>query len=320
MISGGSQNRSANFTEEGLTSQANLLHTWDSPQLAQLYLERQKVLFADTPKAKTAKLAGWSDKIKVGDATVRVYFPPATKPNRESIDPIVDAVKHASSSVVFCLFSSTDQPLRDECFAAADRGKMMFGLVNSISLPKDPKKTDAQTTAMVEIFNRSRDNRDVFSHALFQRGNEPQGFWWEVATLKPEKQDTTADMVDAGLSSGKKAGFVPAVYIHHKFVVIDGETPHPTIYSGSANLSGNSCWNNDENLLEITDSPRLGQLYLAEFMRLYEHYRARAAYNRRQGGDTSTFKLEKDPGWAARYYQPGTPEYKSRQNMVASFP
>jgi phosphatidylserine/phosphatidylglycerophosphate/cardiolipin synthase-like enzyme len=311
---------SANFTEEGLTSQANLLHTWDSPKLAALYLERQKILFADKAKAATAKLAGWSNKITIGDAKVRVYFPPETKPGRDSIDRIVDAIKHANSSVMFCLFSSTDQPLRDACFAAADAGKMMFGLVNSITLPKDPTKKDAQTTAMVEIYNRSKDDKDVFSHALFPRGKEPQGFWWEVATLRPKEPDTTADMIDAGVAAGgaaKKKSFIPAVYIHHKFVVIDAETTNPKIYSGSANLSGNSCWNNDENLLEITGSPRLGQLYLSEFMRLYEHYRARAAYNRRVAeGDTSTFKLEKDPGWSAQYYQPGTPEFKSRSNMV----
>jgi hypothetical protein len=39
---------------------------------------------------------------------------------------------------------------------------------------------------------------------------------------------------------------------------------------------------NDENLLEITESPRLAGIYLAEFLRLYEHYRARMAFDRRQ--------------------------------------
>src|SRR5262249_32984490 len=146
----------------------------------------------------------------VGDAKVRVYFPPESKPGRDSIDPIVEAVRNANQSVVFCLFSSTDQPLRDECFKAGDAGKMMFGLVNSISMPKDPTKKDAQTVAMVEIYNRSKEDRDVVSHELFKTGNQPQGFWWEVATLKPKEPDMTADMVDAG-AAPKKKGFVPAV-------------------------------------------------------------------------------------------------------------
>jgi phosphatidylserine/phosphatidylglycerophosphate/cardiolipin synthase-like enzyme len=309
---------SANFTEEGLTSQANLLHTWQSPALARLYQDRQRVLFADTSKAKTAALAGWSNRVRIGDARVRVYFPPEIKPGRASIDPIVNAILKAKSSVVFCLFASTDEPLRDACFKVADEGKMMFGLVNSISLPKDRTKVNAQTKAMIEIYNRSRDNRDVVAHSLFAREKEPYGFWWEVATLRPKAPDTTSDMIDARVVPGApKKTRVPAVYIHHKFVVIDGETKAPVIYSGSANLSANSCWNNDENLIEISRSPRLSQLYLAEFMRLYEHYRARAARNRRAEGDSSTFRLDKDPGWAARYYQPGTPEFKSRRAMVA---
>jgi hypothetical protein len=76
---------SANFTEEGLTSQANLLHTWQSPALARLYQGRQKVLFADASKAETVALAGWSARIRIGDARVRMYFPPERKPLRRSI-------------------------------------------------------------------------------------------------------------------------------------------------------------------------------------------------------------------------------------------
>src|SRR4029077_6995555 len=79
--------------------------------------------------------------------------------------------------------------------------------------------------------------------------------------------------------AGGKKHFVPAVHIHHKFIVIDAETQSPTIYTGSNNLSENSTHHNDENLLEIKGSPELAQTYFAEFMRLYEHYRARALWN-----------------------------------------
>src|SRR6266542_4799872 len=49
---------------------------------------------------------------------------------------------------------------------------------------------------------------------------------------------------------------------------------------GAAPGTGHGFWH-DENLLEIKGSPRLAQIYLAEFLRLYEHYRARAlAINR----------------------------------------
>src|SRR4029077_5179843 len=79
--------------------------------------------------------------------------------------------------------------------------------------------------------------------------------------------------------AGGKKHFVPAVHIHHKFIVIDAETQSPTIYSGSANLSKNSTNYNDENLLDIKGNPELAQTYFAEFIRLYEHYRARAIWD-----------------------------------------
>jgi phosphatidylserine/phosphatidylglycerophosphate/cardiolipin synthase-like enzyme len=49
---------SANFTTGGLTSQANLIHLFKSPGLAQSYLERYELLKANPTKGETAKKAG----------------------------------------------------------------------------------------------------------------------------------------------------------------------------------------------------------------------------------------------------------------------
>ena len=89
-----------------------------------------------------------------------------------------------------------------------------------------------------------------------------------------------------------------AVRIHHKFVLIDAETSNPILYTGSANFSNNSQYRNDENILEISGHQQLAAAYLTEFMRLYEHYRARLAFVRSQGKQPSaeqeTFKLTPD--------------------------
>jgi phosphatidylserine/phosphatidylglycerophosphate/cardiolipin synthase-like enzyme len=76
--------------------------------------------------------------------------------------------------------------------------------------------------------------------------------------------------------------------VHHKFIVIDAEGANPVVYTGSANMSRNSEQYNDENLLEIRDA-RIAAIYLAEFLRLYEHYRARALSidTKRRGGARS---------------------------------
>jgi hypothetical protein len=99
-----------------------------------------------------------------------------------------------------------------------------------------------------------------------------------------------------------------------------------------AKLSANSTNHNDENLLEITGSPKLARTYLAEFMRIYEHYRARALWNmahpsaakgaskskkspppaaKKKIERTFTLKTTRDE-WVKGAYKRGTPEYLAR--------
>jgi len=117
---------------------------------------------------------------------------------------------------------------------------------------------------------------------------------------------------------------VPAVKIHHKFIVLDAETKAPIVYTGSANFSKNSTNRNDENLLEIKGNSALAQTYLAEFVRLYEHYRARALYNLAHpkgkpapGKTGATFVLKKTRDeWVKGAYKSGTKEFLARVSLA----
>jgi len=297
---------SSNFTPEGLTIQANLLHTFRSPELAKLYLARKRLLQDDPEISKITKYGSWSVPINLQDAKLKVFFSPESGKSRASIDEITERVKHARQSILFCLFCPTDKILRDEIFKKADSGKMMFGLINSISPPKENQKPNTGTSAKVEIFHRSRDHRDVYSYSSFQKGSEPFKFWWEIKSLSRKILDPSAL---------KKGHSPPTVHVHHKFIVIDGETKDPVIFTGSANISENSTHRNDENLIALSGCSEIADIYVAEFLRLYEHYRARAVYNQYATG-TRKFELRKTSSWAKKYYQTGSPEYKSRVNMV----
>jgi phosphatidylserine/phosphatidylglycerophosphate/cardiolipin synthase-like enzyme len=132
------------------------------------------------------------------------------------------------------------------------------------------------------------------------------------------------------LPGGARKG-PPAIHIHHKFIIIDAETDKPTIFTGSANLSANSTNHNDENLLEITGSTALAQTYLAEFLRLYEHYRARALWNLahpsrktremlppavvREMAAAFTLRRTRD-AWVKGAYKRGTPEFLARTQLA----
>jgi len=100
---------SANYTPEGFTSQANLLHIFDSRKLADLFIARQKLIAKDPSVPDTAKESGWSDEITVGRAKVRVFFSPEPTKERVSIDTVVDSINTARESVIFCMFDPTDR-------------------------------------------------------------------------------------------------------------------------------------------------------------------------------------------------------------------
>jgi phosphatidylserine/phosphatidylglycerophosphate/cardiolipin synthase-like enzyme len=222
-----------------------------------------------------------------------VFFPPEPKVPKgkegASIETVIQAVKKAKSSVVFCLFSPTDLTLLDACFKIADDDKMMFGLINTVPENEPhPNKKGVTDPVKVAIYDRNKNPKqlEVGGHELFGKGHTPMGFSWE----------------DSVLGTGSPY----PVFIHHKFLVIDGETKNPTIYTGSANMSANSVFYNDENLLEITDCPRLAESYLAEFMRLFEHYRARLAFNLRKNDQNAAYKLAPDNSWSADWYAKGS--------------
>src|SRR5262249_41324064 len=155
----------------------------------------------------------------------------------------------------------------------------------------DPSHADV--AAAIAIFNRARADHDITGFGAFKAGDTPTGFAPE-RVLWPNEDP-------------KKM-----VRVHHKFVVIDAEGANPIVYTGSANLSGNSLHNNDENLLEITNCPRLAQMYFAEFLRLYEHYRAREVHASPTPAPGDTIKLTKDNAWSRKYFMVGSPEMKAR--------
>jgi phosphatidylserine/phosphatidylglycerophosphate/cardiolipin synthase-like enzyme len=177
---------------------------------------------------------------------------------------------------------------------------MMLALVNRVPTKEpsgDPSRADV--AAEIGIINRAEKDHDIVGFAGFKADDTPTGF-------APERI----------LWPGENPKIM--VRVHHKFVVIDAEADHPVVYTGSANFSGNSLHGNDENLLEITNCPRIAGMYMAEFLRLFEHYRARMAFDRRNAGDPNTFTLAADNTWTTPYYTPGRPEFTARQAMAGT--
>ncbi len=110
---------STNFTPEAQTIQANLLHILHSPELADLYAERARLLAKNVGK-KDLGPSAWHDVKDIPGSKIRVHFLPEPGAHREFLDTVTQAVTKASSSILFCMYTASDKPLMDAIFAQGD--------------------------------------------------------------------------------------------------------------------------------------------------------------------------------------------------------
>jgi len=86
-----------------------------------------------------------------------------------------------------------------------------------------------------------------------------------MGSIKLNKFDNWLGERLSGLNNNVK-------YIHTKYMLIDPLGSDPIVITGSANFSEASTKDNDENMLIIRANKRVAEIYLGEFMRLYNHY------------------------------------------------
>jgi len=129
-------------------------------------------------------------------------------------------------------------------------------------------------------------------------------------------------------------------FVHTKFLLIDPLTEDPILITGSANFSKASTNENDENMLVIRGNTRVADVYLTEFMRLFNHFEFRERVQADQAGSRGPelaggrasaaaegeatmasgepttqrrFHLDPEPGWALEHYVPGWQRTKERE-------
>jgi hypothetical protein len=111
-------------------------------------------------------------------------------------------------------------------------------------------------------------------------------------------------------------------FVHTKLMLVDPLTDDPLIVSGSANWSDESSKRNDENMLVIRGNKRAADIYLTDFMRIFNHYRLRGKAKPRpnetepapgaRGSNRARLRLAPDDSWAQPFYVPDSPEAKER--------
>jgi phosphatidylserine/phosphatidylglycerophosphate/cardiolipin synthase-like enzyme len=103
-------------------------------------------------------------------------------------------------------------------------------------------------------------------------------------------------------------------FLHTKYMLVDPLSDDPLVISGSANFSKASTIANDENMLVIRGNTRVADIFLGEFMRLFNHFHSR---NVRNGLSDEDFEgqsyLTSDDSWTDPYYAAGSKEWNERR-------
>ena len=102
-------------------------------------------------------------------------------------------------------------------------------------------------------------------------------------------------------------------YLHTKYMLVDPLSDDPVVITGSANFSNASTVDNDENMLIIRGDTRVADIFLGEFMRLFNHFQVRNMLNKLSDeAEAAAFPLTADGSWTQPAFTERTPEYNER--------
>jgi phosphatidylserine/phosphatidylglycerophosphate/cardiolipin synthase-like enzyme len=109
-------------------------------------------------------------------------------------------------------------------------------------------------------------------------------------------------------------------YIHTKFMLVDPLGNDPLVVCGTANFSKPSQRINDENMLVIRGNQRVADIYLGEFMRIFDHHYARYIVHKLagmgQGDPDQGYLKERADDWVRSQFNPKSYKAKRRHYFV----
>jgi phosphatidylserine/phosphatidylglycerophosphate/cardiolipin synthase-like enzyme len=205
----------------------------------------------------------------------------------------------------------------------ADKTTVLFSPRSSLrALEWYAERMDAAETALFltaafginELIERVlEEDRDYLRYVLLERKDEDM----EVLSRDPDNRfavgATYGDTPLGNLLAERLTGLNRHVmYVHTKYALINPLSDDPLVITGSANFSDASTKNNDENMLVIRGDTGVADVYLGEFMRLFNHFFARNLVSRQRDPSISRLThLRPDDSWRVAHYRDG-PQQKER--------
>jgi phosphatidylserine/phosphatidylglycerophosphate/cardiolipin synthase-like enzyme len=237
---------STNFSDGGIFGHSNVVHLVEEQSIAQAYLDYWDLLAKDPKSVDLRPVLTQLKPSTVGappPGTAVIFSP---RSNLEALEWYAQLAAGARDGL-FATFAFGIHPSFQEVYRTS-QAKMRFALLEKLtrSMEAGPER-DAEEAKIIEL-RQIPGNR--FAVGSF---------------LKLNKFDNWLGEKLSGLNNNVK-------YVHTKYMLIDPLGDDPIVISGSANFSAASTKDNDENMLVIRGNKRVAEIYLGEFMRLYNHY------------------------------------------------
>ncbi len=296
---------STNYTEGGIFGQSNVGHVVRDAEVARKYYDYWEKLSTD-PKKKSAKndppdlgMQNWTVKqqpVLEGlppPNSIMPVFSPRLKPKNKNdmLDWYAERLDGAKHSVFLTSAFSVAKQFLDivkdvkkvngKPYTASPYLRYLL-LEGKGGLLKDK----------YPIIKKCQQNRVAYGDMLRRRTDEDEHQQF-IETL-------------TGLNDHVN-------YLHTKYMLVDPLSDDPIVITGSANFSDASTHDNDENMLIIRGNTRIADIFLGEFMRLFNHFEYRNRENERSdvAAQEACFLKEND-SWTKPYYQKGSQMYNER--------
>ncbi len=236
---------STNFSASGVFGHSNAVHVVEDSAVAQVYLDYWNVLAGNPALGDLRKTL-----------TNRV-LPPLPPPKGTSVilspRKRADALGYYSDlarrakGAVFLTFAFGMNDVFKEIYRSG-RAPLRYATFEKLLGPGVKKDDVPRAEAEMIALRRMPENR--FAVGALLRDSPVDGWLRERLT---------------DLSRNVR-------YVHTKYMLIDPLGTSPIVVAGSANFSKASSDSNDENMLVIRGNRRVADIYLTEFMRLWEHF------------------------------------------------
>jgi hypothetical protein len=268
---------STNFSVGGIYGHSNVVHVCERDDVAAKYLWLWNELKKNTPKSADAGVLVAKTPLPQDPLAKQITSIFSPRDSLEALDWYAERAKGANDALFMTFAFGMNARFQDAY--RTGNAKLRYALMETMSGPTRTREQRLANEAAIIALRRMPENKFAIGSRL---GSGAFNHW-------------LAEQL-SGLN-------VHVRYLHTKYMLVDPLGTNPLVVSGSANFSESSTTDNDENMLIIRGNPRVADIYLGEFMRLYRHFAFRDWLTQHPDAqEVEVGHLDETDQWWKRYF------------------